>query len=465
MLKELSNIKNNGFSLLEVILALSLFGLLLTALGGMFFYVNDSVVLAGARARAVMLATEGLEAVRNIRDADFSSLSPGTHGLAISSNQWIFSGVSDTTDIFTREIIITNIDAERKSITTNVTWAQNLQRSGTVSFTTYLTDWARRVVGDWSNPFQESAINVAGAQNGVKVQVVGDYAYLVRADGTPDFLVINISNPASPATVGSLNLAGVPSNIFVAGNYAYVTNNSNTDELQIINISNPASPSLVASYNDAGNEDARGVYVDGNYAYMVFNAGNDIVVVDVTNPASPIFTGGLVLNGTAYEVYVTGTYAYVASDDNSQELQVVNISNPASLTLSGSLNLAGNTNAITIAGEGSNVFLGQGSNLRVVSITTPTTPVLLGSVSTVGNANDIALNTGNDGAYLFVATSTDAGELRVIDISTPASPVDFGFFDTTGTDDLAGVAYEATLDRAFGASAGDAQEFIVFAPN
>lgn len=465
MPKEPSNIKNKGFSLLEVILALSLFGLLLTALGGMFFYVNDSVVLSGARSRAVLLATEGLEATRNIRDADFANLTIGTHGLAISSNQWVFSGTSDATDIFTREITVADIDPERKSVTSTVTWVQNLQRSGTVSFVAYLTDWARSVVGDWSNPFQESSINVAGAQNGIKIQVAGNYAYMVRADGTPDFLIIDITNPVSPTTVGSLNLAGVPSNIFVAGNYVYVTNNSNTAELQIIDISNPASPSLVSSYNDAGNEDARGVHVAGNYAYIVFNGGNDLVAVDITNPASPTFTGGLVLNGTAYEVYVSGNYAYIASDDNAQELQVLDISNPASLALAGSLNLAGTTNAITIAGDGSNVFLGQGSNLWVVSITTPTTPVLLGSVSTVGNANDIAINTGNDGAYLFVATSTDAGELRVIDISTPASPVDFGFFDTTGTDDLIGIAYDTTLDRAFGASGGNAQEFIVFAPN
>lgn len=130
-----------GFSLVEVILASAVFVLLVSALVGAYLYGQESTVLAGNRARAVMLAEEGLEAVRNIRDAGFSNLTDGTYGLTTTGNQWSLSGSSDTSDIFNRQVVISSIDAMRKSVIASVTWQQNPQRAGLVSATTYLTNW------------------------------------------------------------------------------------------------------------------------------------------------------------------------------------------------------------------------------------------------------------------------------------------------------------------------------------
>ncbi len=128
-----------GFSLVEVILASAVFVLLVAALVGAYLYGQEATALAGSRARAVLLAEEGLEATRNIRDDKFSNLTDGTHGLVISGNQWIFSGSQDTADIFTRQIIISSISATRKAITSTVTWQQNPERTGSVTLTTRLT--------------------------------------------------------------------------------------------------------------------------------------------------------------------------------------------------------------------------------------------------------------------------------------------------------------------------------------
>ena len=53
---------NKGFSLVEVLLAVSIFGLLLLFLTGGLIYGQQSTALSGARARAEFLAEEGLEA-------------------------------------------------------------------------------------------------------------------------------------------------------------------------------------------------------------------------------------------------------------------------------------------------------------------------------------------------------------------------------------------------------------------
>ena len=140
---QMSNVKcsQRGFSLVEVLLAVSIFGLIVTGLIGGLIYGQQSTALAGQRARAVMLADEGLEAVRNIRDENFSNLTDGPFGLTTTGNQWNLSGSSDVTDIFTRQIVISTVDAKRKNVTANVAWQQNPQRTGQVQVVTYLTNW------------------------------------------------------------------------------------------------------------------------------------------------------------------------------------------------------------------------------------------------------------------------------------------------------------------------------------
>lgn len=134
-----------GFSSVEALLAAAIFALLVTALVGVFLYGQEATALAGSRARASFLAEEGLEAARNIRDAGFSNLVDGTYGVTTASNQWNLSGSPDVTDIFTREVVVSTIDAKTKELTSTVTWQQNAQRTGAVSFVTRLSNWIASV--------------------------------------------------------------------------------------------------------------------------------------------------------------------------------------------------------------------------------------------------------------------------------------------------------------------------------
>ncbi|EKD46876.1 MAG: hypothetical protein ACD_67C00030G0001 [uncultured bacterium] len=130
-----------GFSLVEVLLTIALFAIFVTVFSGSLVYGQESERLAGDRIRANFLAEEGLEAVRNMRDGNFSNLTIGTHGLVIQDGKWNFSGTSDTTGIFTREIIITESGTSEKAVTVNVAWKQNEQRSGLVSLESRFDDW------------------------------------------------------------------------------------------------------------------------------------------------------------------------------------------------------------------------------------------------------------------------------------------------------------------------------------
>jgi Tfp pilus assembly protein PilV len=134
-----------GFSVVEAILSVALFSLFITGLVGAYLYGEEATMLAGNRSRAVMFSEEALEAVRNIRDADFTNLTDGAYGLATTSNIWNLAGASDTNGIFTRHVDIASVDANRKSVTASALWQQNPARGGSVAITTYLTNWRRAV--------------------------------------------------------------------------------------------------------------------------------------------------------------------------------------------------------------------------------------------------------------------------------------------------------------------------------
>lgn len=139
--------QHGGFGLVEVILASAVFALFVTAFAGVWIFGQESTVLSGDRARAVFLAEEGLEAVRNVRDADFNNLTNGTHGLDISGGSWSFTGSSDTVGVYTRQIEISDTGTDRKEVVSTVTWQQNAQRNGNVSITTYFTNWQQERQG------------------------------------------------------------------------------------------------------------------------------------------------------------------------------------------------------------------------------------------------------------------------------------------------------------------------------
>jgi Tfp pilus assembly protein PilV len=130
-----------GFLLVEIILTSSLFIIFLTAFAGVFYYGLQSSSSSGDRGRAVILMDEGQEAVRSIRNMNFANLTDGTYGLTYSNNAWSLASSSDVSGIFTRQVTISTIDANRKNVTVTVNWQQTPTRAGTVSSTARFTNW------------------------------------------------------------------------------------------------------------------------------------------------------------------------------------------------------------------------------------------------------------------------------------------------------------------------------------
>ncbi|MCX6793147.1 MAG: prepilin-type N-terminal cleavage/methylation domain-containing protein [Candidatus Falkowbacteria bacterium] len=201
----------SAFTIVEILLAVAIFALLVTAFSGVYLYGQEASAMAGGRTRADLLAQEGLEAVQNMRDSAFANLTDGTYGLAISGGKWILSGTQDVLDNFTRSVTISTVDANRKNVVSTVNWQQNTQRAGSVSLVTRLTNWIATVAssvsgaliiyGDGTNipkyRTYDSATNVFSAETSALTNSVA-----------PNF-IIRTSPNKSEAIAGFYTAAGV----------------------------------------------------------------------------------------------------------------------------------------------------------------------------------------------------------------------------------------------------------------
>ena len=263
------------------------------------------------------------------------------------------------------------------------------------------------------------------------VYVSGNYAYVANAL-SKSLEIVDISDPANPMHKGNITngTAGAggallyqPHGVYVSGNYAYVVSNSNA--LEIVDVSDPAHPVHKGNLTDGTGGAALGqpfsVYVSGNYAYIASYGSKALEIVDVSDPANPVHkgnitdgtagAGGASLNGT-YNVQVSGNYAYVASV-LSNALEIVDVSDPAHPVHKGSLT-DGTGGAVLNAPRGvfksgnyANVVSVISNSLEIVDVSDPANPVHKGKLA--DGTGGALLNTPRSvyvsGNYAYIASS------------------------------------------------------------
>lgn len=179
----------------------------------------------------------------------------------------------------------------------------------------------------------------------------GNYAYLETGLGLE---IVNIEDPANPTLAGEYWRLG---RTFVSGSYAYMTI-TNADEFQVIDISDLANPALVGSLSI----NASRVFVQGDYAYLWGHNENGpaILSVDISNPSSPRLIGSCNLNWITVllDYYVSGNYLYICESDQRYNsisrngvIDIIDISDPTNPTLISDFRLAGDPGGIYVDGD------------------------------------------------------------------------------------------------------------------
>ncbi|USN54037.1 MAG: fibronectin type III domain-containing protein [Candidatus Nomurabacteria bacterium] len=226
--------------------------------------------------------------------------------------------------------------------------------------------------------------------------------------------------------------------VFVDGNYAYIADG--VDGLKIFDISNPLSPQPLGSVDT---NDARDVTVSGNYAYLADYTG-DVRVVDISNKNAPSLVGQYTSTGEVYSVYLRGSYLYAGFAVGGcsgfcrvMRIYVLSLADPVNPSLSAS-NVSYQARPYRLVADGDYLYgvgyddYGEAASLNIYNIGTP------GSISGVrGYSYDFeAFDEGYDvaivGSYAYTADSSVG--VTIIDISNPSVPVRIGAYSTGLTD-------------------------------
>lgn len=107
--------------------------------------------------------------------------------------------------------------------------------------------------------------------------VEGKYAYVGSNNDTNSFQIWDVSDPTDPTQVGVLT--GIyPTTISIQGRYAYVAEGG-TSDVNAIDISDPTSPFSTGTVAVGGN--AYSAYIQGRYVYTMSNGGNYLRIFDL----------------------------------------------------------------------------------------------------------------------------------------------------------------------------------------
>ena len=459
----------SGQSLIEVLLAIAIFGLGLVTLVALVISGVNTQRLAQETDKALFLAQEGLESTRSIRDNLFTDVTLGNHGLAISGGRWIFSGASDTSEDFTRTISVRAPSFYTRSVTSTVSWEFRSGQIKTVVLNTLLTNWRDKRTGKKDKVLIVGNLDLPGNADGIGLAVSGTRAYIGRAvTAESEFIVVDVANPAAPFTIVELDMAAGLNDLVAYDTYVYGASDVNTGEIQTIDISSSTHPVVVNTVDLVGNGNATAVVTRGTRLYVTrLSQGSNptFQVLDLTNPSAPVVLGDLNLGDGAEDMAIDEgltPYVYLAGHHNSQEFQVVNATSPAAMLVGGYWDEPSDTDdfhGVAVSGTiayATSLVREVAGEFFVFNITDPLAPTNLSSLE-IG-ADVYSIRMPEDKGVIVVGSASSTAELMLIDAADPVNPIIIQKVDhASPTNDLV-----VTEGYVYTVTGNDGQELRIF---
>lgn len=427
------HVVRDGQSLVEVLVALSIFVVTSAAAFLLFFGGQSLSVDSINSGLATDYVHEGMTATRSVRDQGWVNLTTGTHGLSYSNNKWQFSGASDTKNGLTRTVTVTDIDANTKEIKTKVTWATDPLRIQSSELIERLTNFQNvqasggdtggtLPVGNWCDPKTLGSIDLGPGNSATDLDVLNKIVYVsatASSAAKPDLFIIDATDGVSPIILGSINTGKGLNGIDIAGNYAYVVGEDDTKEFQVIDISNHAAPAVVGTLDLAGDYDGFTVFYWNGYVYVgrANGAVQEFVIINVSNPASPSLVSGLGNIGDEInDIFVLNNKAYLGTEDDTKGMIVVDVTNVNSPAILGSMNSGAHVYSTYGTNEAS-FGVGGKTKLFMVNASNPANITTLGSVTINAKVKDLVIS----GGYAFIGTEDSNKEFQAWNVSDPAN--------------------------------------------
>jgi hypothetical protein len=216
------------------------------------------------------------------------------------------------------------------------------------------------------------------------VDVAGSYAFV--AAGSAGLIVVDVTNLQAPVIAAQLATPGAAYDVRVAGSVAYV---AQAVGLLVVDVTDPAHPARLGSLPIEGGDTVR-LAVGSGLVYLA-DMAMGLRIVDVSNPTLPVEVGSVPLAGTPRAVSLGGTglggfglvgsYAVVACGDEG--VAVVDVSDPTNPVEVGSTAVdAPRAGSVVVRGHYAYVAAGEAAvygGLHTVELQDPTDPVEVGA--------------------------------------------------------------------------------------
>jgi hypothetical protein len=249
-----------------------------------------------------------------------------------------------------------------------------------------------------------SSCNFGGADGLVNASVSGTCTITVNNSGHTATAQGSVQD-FSPGALSFVAIPGYANAVAVKGDFAYVA--AGSAGLQVVALGNDRrKPSILAALNLNGS--AHDITLVDNLAYLATSTG--LVVVDISQPATPRLINWLAAVGNTMGVKVHGTTAYVVATDS---LYIINADYPGAMTLVGQIKLGGTGWNLDVDPTRNLAAVAMGkAGLKLVDVSQLSAPILSGTALT-GDARGVALrgNTAIVADYANSMTSVDVANL------------------------------------------------------
>lgn len=469
-----------GQSLIELLMTIALASIVIPALLTAFVSTREGRAQQDQRLQAVFLLQEAQEAVRSVREKDWTTFATnGTFYPSIIGSSWVLLGGTETINGFVRQIVVSDvrrdasgkvvqtggtIDPSSKKITISVSW--NLPLVSIVTSTAYLTRHNNQIYiettaeefnagtktgvavtntdggeivlgaggsGDWCRPnLSIAAVDLPKQGIANAITAIEGKVFAGTGENASGVSFANVSigntNPPSGTITGTFD--GYKTNgVFGETNYAYLATDNNFKEIVIIDLTQKDANNKYLEagfFNAPGNGNGNSIFVSGNIGYMT--SGDKLYTFDLSSKSgSRPQLGSVGLAGTGNRVNVVGDYAYIAIDSATTQMQIIEVGNGGrDLTVVGQAAVNGQVaKDIFVNNTGTRAYIVTASSSTqseffVIDVSTKTgSRSVLGSYDTSGmNPKGVTVVTGNRA----IVVGTNSEEYQVINITNEANP-------------------------------------------
>lgn len=472
-----------GFTLIEIMLAVSIFGVIVVGALGSILYGQQAQLSSGLRNRALLVADQSLDIVRSLRDQGIDTLRDGTYGLTPVGTTWSLTPGGDTVQGFRRVVSISSSNGgDQKNISVTVSWENDFTKNGSVTLSMTLTNWTAPVPVIQTSSARSGVMTVSPSTGFTATMIEGSNSI---SNGSQTYTITNSGSASLSWTVAyavphpSVSLSQ-SSGTLAPGESTNVTASYTSSAYAIVTADGvgPSTYSRTIQFtnttNGSGNTTRTQSITVTTTSAMQVTPGTDFTV---TGTAPFTSTQDYVIENTGpvsmnwhltYEqnwMEITGPLAGVLAPHATATITVIFNANANALAngdYSSYINFYNDSSGVGDTTRTVYLHVGAGGDggghgggtvggkkiwsdndgrylymittdkrFQVYDITDPTTPSLKSELT----FSSILTNIFVKGAYAYVTLDDPLGELAIIDISDPNNPSLTGTYDAVSPGD------------------------------